>query len=74
MSGLQGNSSALVGGSYYLNSRVLLRVFAGDGETGVGGTVVPNYQFKVGVGLGENAFYGGAEVLFSVVGGGDNGD
>jgi len=63
-----------VGGGYYLNSRVLLRVFAGDRDAGVGGTVVPNYQFKVGVGLGEGAFYGGAEVLFSVVGGGDDGD
>jgi len=29
---------------------------------------------KVGVGLGEDAFYGGAEVLFSVVGGGNDGD
>ena len=74
MSGFESNSSALVGGGYYLNPRVLLCVFAGDGEARIGGTVVPNYEFKVGIFLGENAFYGGAEVLFSVVGGGDNGD
>jgi hypothetical protein len=57
-----------------LNSRVLLCIFARDGETGVGGTVVPNYEFKVGVSLGENDFYGSAEVFFSVVGGGNDGD
>jgi len=57
-----------------LNSRVLLCIFARDGETGVGGTVVPNYEFKVGVSLGENAFYGSTEVFFSVVGGGNDGD
>ena len=74
MTGFEGNSSALVGGGYYLNSRVLLRVFAGDSETGVRGTVVPNYEFKVAVCLGENAFYGSAEVFFSVVGGGNDGD
>jgi hypothetical protein len=74
VSGFESNSSALMGGGDYLNSGVLLCVFARDGETGVGGTVVPNYEFKVGVSLGENAFYGSAEVLFSVVGGGDNGD
>lgn len=74
MSGFEGYSSALVGGGDYLNSRVLLCVFAGDGEARVDRAVVPNYQFKVGVGLGENAFYGGAEVLRSVVGGGNYGD
>jgi len=74
MSGFEGDSSALVGGGDYLNSRVLLCVFAGDGEAGVDRAIVPNYQFKVGVGLGENAISGGAEVLFSVVGGGNNGD
>lgn len=74
MSGFEGYSPALVGGGDYLYSGVLLRVFAGDRDAGVSGTVVPNYQLKVGVGLGENAFYGGAEVLFSIVGGGNDGD
>jgi len=74
VSGFEGDSSALVGGRDYLNSRVLLCVFAGDGEALVDRAIVPNYQFKVGVGLGENAISGGAEVLFSVVGGGNYGD
>jgi hypothetical protein len=56
-----------------LDSGVVFGVAAGYIERVVCGTVVPNYEFKIGIGLSENAFYGGFEIAFSVVDSHDNG-
>jgi hypothetical protein len=53
---------------------VLGGVMVADFEGVVGRAVVPEDEFEVGVGLGEDGFYGVGEVVFAVVNGGDKGD
>ncbi len=53
---------------------VLGGVVIADFEGVVGGAVVPEDEFEVGVGLGEDGFDGVGEVVFAVVEGGDEGD
>lgn len=69
-----GGASALVSGGDDADTIVLGGIMIADFKGVVGGAVVPEDQFEVGVGLGEDGFDRFGEVVFAVVDGGDQGD
>ncbi len=69
-----GGATALVWGGDDADTGVLGGVMVADFEGVVGGAVVPEDEFEVWVGLGEDGFDRVGEVVFAVVEGGDEGD
>jgi hypothetical protein len=56
------------------DARILGGVVVGDREGVIGGAIVPENQFKVGEGLGEDAFDRLWQIGFAVEDGGDEGN
>lgn len=63
-----------MGGGNNPQALVLLGVVSGDRDGIVGGAVVPDEEFKVGMGLGENALDRGRQISGAIVNWNDEGD
>ena len=70
----QSSGQALMGSSDDLNAGILLSKLVSNGERVIGGAVVPENEFKVGIGLAADAVQSGGKVAIAVVNGNDERD
>lgn len=70
----EGERSPLMRCSNHPHSWIELSITMGDFDGAIGRAIVPNQEFKVRMGLAQDAVKGGSKILLPIVDGDDKGD